>query len=84
MSLNSKREQIYHMAQELARLSGESVTVAVSRAVEERLDRARRQHGVSLADQLLAIGEDCASHLHEPYRSIDHAKFLYRDDIPSS
>lgn len=77
MSLNIKREETYRLAQQLAQLTGESVTAAVTRAVEERLDRVRRQQGVSLADRLLAIGEDCAAHLSEPYRSIDHADLLY-------
>lgn len=79
MSLNIKREETYRMAQELARLTGESLTEAVTQAVEERLDQVRRQQGMSLADRLLAIGEDCASHLREPYRSIDHADLLYDD-----
>lgn len=77
MSLNIKREETYRLAQELARLTGESVTVAVTRAVQDRLDHVRRQQGVSLADHLVAIGEDCAAHLKEPYRSIDHADLLY-------
>ena len=77
MSLNIKREETNRLAQELARLTGESVTEAVTKAVRERLDRVRQQQGMSLADQLLAIGEDCAAHLKEPYRSIDHAELLY-------
>jgi len=77
MSLNIKREETYRLAQELAQLTGESVTVAVTRAVQERLDRVRRQQGASLAEHLVAIGEDCAAHLKEPFRSIDHAELLY-------
>lgn len=77
MSLNIKRQETHLLAQELAQLTGESVTVAVTQAVQERLDRVRRQHDMSLADRLLAIGEDCAAHLKEPYRSIDHATLLY-------
>ncbi|MGI8824293.1 MAG: type II toxin-antitoxin system VapB family antitoxin [Chloroflexota bacterium] len=77
MSLNIKREETYRLAQELAHLTGESVTTAVTRAVRERLDRVRRQQGESLTDHLLAIGEDCAAHLKEPYRSIDHADLLF-------
>jgi antitoxin VapB len=77
VSLNIKREETYRLAQELAQLTGESVTVAVTAAVRERLDRVRRQQDVSLADKLVAMGEDCADHLKEPYRSIDHADLLY-------
>ncbi len=77
MSLSIKREETDRLVQELAHLTGESETVAVTTAVRERLDRVRRQQGVSLADRLLAIGEDCAAHLNEPYRSSDHADLLY-------
>jgi antitoxin VapB len=77
MSLNIKREETYRLAQELAQLTGESMTAAVTRAVQERLDRVRRQQGPSLAEHLVTIGNDCAAHLKEPYRSIDHADLLY-------
>lgn len=77
VSLNIKRDEAYRLARELADLTGESVTEAVTRAVQERLERVRRQQGAGLADRLLAIGQDCAAHLKEPYRSIDHADLLY-------
>lgn len=77
MSLNIKREETYRLVRELAELTGESLTAAVTVAVRERLDRLRRQRGVSLADRLLAIGKDCAAHLKEPYRSVDHGELLY-------
>ena len=77
MSLNIKSEEAHRLAQELARLTGESMTAAVTQAVRERLDRVRREQAVSLADRLLAIGKDCASRLREPFRSVDHADLLY-------
>ena len=39
--LNIKNEETYRLAQELSRLTGENVTQAVTRAVEERLERLR-------------------------------------------
>jgi hypothetical protein len=60
------------LARELARLTGESMTAAVTAAVRERLDRARRAEAVGLADRLLAIGKDCAARQKEPFRSADH------------
>jgi antitoxin VapB len=30
-----------------------------------------------LSDRLLKIGEDCAAHLKEPFRSVDHGDLLY-------
>lgn len=77
MSLNIKSEETHHLARELAQLTGESLTAAVTVAVRERLDRERRQRGVGLADRLLAIGKDCAAHLKEPYRSVNHGELLY-------
>ena len=77
MSLNIKSEETHRLARELADLTGENLTVAVTLAVRERLDRLRRERGVSLVDRLLAIGRDCAAHLKEPYRSVDHGTLLY-------
>ena len=77
MSLNIKSEEAHRLAQELARLTGESMTAAVTQAMRERLDRVRRERAVGLAERLLAIGKDCAAHLKEPFRSVDHGDLLY-------
>jgi antitoxin VapB len=79
MGLNIKNEETHRLAQELAQLTGESMTAAVTEAVRERLDRLRRAKGVSLADRLVEIGKDCAAHLKEPFRSADHGELLYDD-----
>jgi antitoxin VapB len=79
MGLNIKNEEAHRLAQELAALTGESMTAAVTEAVRERLDRLRHAKGVSLADRLVKIGKDCAAHLKEPFRSVDHAELLYDD-----
>jgi antitoxin VapB len=77
MSLNIKSKEAHRLAQELARVTGESMTVAVTEAVRERLDRVRRERAGGLADRLLAIGKDCAAHLKEPFRTVDHGDLLY-------
>ncbi len=77
MGLNIKNEETRRLVEELARLTGESLTAAVTRAVRERLDRVRRERSVSLAERLVAIGKDCAAHLKEPFRSADHGELLY-------
>lgn len=77
MGINIKNEKAHRMAQELASLTGESITTAVTEAVRERLNRVQVARGASLADRLLAIGKDCAAHLKEPYRSADHGELLY-------
>lgn len=77
MSLNIKSDDTHRLAQELSGLTGETLTTAVTVAVRERLDRLRRQKKGSLSDRLLDIGKDCAVHLREPFRSIDHGELLY-------
>jgi len=77
MGLNIKSEEAHRLVAELAKLTGESMTAAVTEAVKERLERIKREHDPSLADRLLAIGKDCAGRLKEPYRSSDHADLLY-------
>ncbi|HEY4773577.1 MAG TPA: type II toxin-antitoxin system VapB family antitoxin [Xanthobacteraceae bacterium] len=77
MSMNIKNREAHRLTRELARLTGESLTTAVTEAVRERLDRVRRARGAGLADRLLAIGKDCAAHLKKPFRTIDHGKMLY-------
>lgn len=77
--MNIKNEEAHRLARELAGLTGESVTAAVTAAVRERLERVRaqRRREPILADQLVAIGKECAAHLKEPYRSADHGELLY-------
>jgi len=77
MSLNIKNEETHRLAQELARLTGESMTVAVGEAIRERLERVRGDSKEGLAERLLEIGRDCAAHIKEPFKSLDHGEFLY-------
>jgi antitoxin VapB len=77
MSLNIKSKKVHELTRELADLTGESMTEAVQVAVAERLERIREERGEGLAQRLLAIGRDCAAHVKEEYRSVDHADLLY-------
>ncbi len=77
MSLNIKNKEAHKLANQLAKLTGENMTEAVTNAVRERLDRVRRQHGGDLAGRLTRIGKDCAKHLKEPFRSKSHGDLLY-------
>lgn len=65
MQLNIKDPKAYEMAQELARLTGESMTQAVVHALEERLRRKQDYAAVKparkgIADALLAIADECS------------------------
>lgn len=77
MGLNIKNEETHRLAKELAKLTGESMTEAIGRAVRERIDRVRHGRGGSLSEKMLEIGRDCASHMREPYLSTDHGALLY-------
>jgi len=75
MSLNIKNGEAHWLASRLARLTGESLTDAVTRALRERLERVEAPS--DLARQLLEIGRDCAGRLDEPARTIAHGDLLY-------
>jgi antitoxin VapB len=77
MSLNIKNEETHRLAKELARLTGENMTVAVNEALRERLERVRGHLKKTMAERLMEIGKDCAAHLKEPYKSVDHGDLLY-------
>jgi antitoxin VapB len=77
MAMNIKNEETERLAKELAKATGESITGAITEALRERLERKRSQVGNGLADRLLRIGKDCATHLKEPYRSADPDELFY-------
>jgi antitoxin VapB len=78
MSLNIKNEEAHKLAQQLAKLTGENMTEAVTNAVRERLERAREDRRTSrLSERLLTIGKDCARRLKQPFRTIEHGDLLY-------
>ncbi len=79
-ALNIKNEKTQKLARELSRLTGESMTAAITRAVHERLDRLRNEHGTGLAERLITIGKGCAAHLREPFRSADPGELLYNEE----
>lgn len=76
MSLNIKNPETHRLAKELAALTGESMTAAITEALRERLKRVERERG-GLAERLLALAKEYAADLPEPYRSMDHGDFLY-------
>jgi antitoxin VapB len=77
MGLNIKNEKTHRLARELARLTGESMTVAVGEAVRERLERVRGNSKKGLAERIMKIAKECGPLWKEPYRSMDHGDLLY-------
>jgi len=74
MSLNIKNEQTHRLVQELAALTGESMTAAVTEAVRERLDRVRDK---GMKERIMKIAKESGPRWKEPYKSIDHGDLLY-------
>jgi antitoxin VapB len=81
MSLNIKDEKTHRMARQLAKLTGESMTAAVGKAVRERLERVREDKGAGgMAERIRKIARETAPLWKEPYRSMDHGDLLYDEN----
>jgi len=78
MSLNIKNEETCRLADELARLTGDTKTGAITIALKERLEREqRRRDADALMRDLRAIGERCAARLKPGPSAIEHGDYLY-------
>ena len=78
MSLNIKNDETCRLAGELARLTGETMTGAITIALRERLEREKRRRGTdALARKLHAIGQRCASLLGPGPSAVEHGDLLY-------
>ncbi len=78
MSLNIKNEETCRLAGELAHLTGETMTGAITVALRERLEREKRARSAeALARELHAIGQRCASLLGPGPSAIEHGDLLY-------
>ena len=86
MSLNVKHPDAHRLAKELAAVTGETLTEAVTEALRERLAReraaltdARDADASALTERVLAIGRDCAGRLREPFATGDPGTLLHDD-----
>ncbi len=80
MGMNIKNEEAHQLAQELAALTGESITTSVTNALRERLERLRSTSSGNLSERMVQIGVDCAKRLKASNRKLDHGKMLYDED----
>ncbi|MDE2912912.1 MAG: type II toxin-antitoxin system VapB family antitoxin [Paracoccaceae bacterium] len=80
MSLNIKNDETCSLARELASLTGETMTGAITVALRERLERERRKLDVaSRARELRAIAERCATLMGPGPSAIEHGDLLNDD-----
>jgi antitoxin VapB len=79
MSLNIKKPEAHALAERLAKLTGETLTEAVTTALRERLARLEN---VSAIDEeryweLKALIKGSRELWREPFLSVDHGDLLY-------
>ena len=78
MGLNIKNEATCALARELADLTGETMTGAITVALRERLEREMRARDAEAEiEEMLSIGERCAARLRPGPSSTEIGEFLY-------
>ncbi len=73
MTLNIKNAETHRLAQELAALTGESMSAAVTEALRERLQRVKSK---GMAERIMKIAKESAA-LLKGNPLPDHGEFLY-------
>ena len=72
MPLSIRNAKAEKLARELASESGENITRAITRALEERLQRLRgRSTAIDLADEIMKISKRCSEIPDQDQRSPD-------------
>ena len=80
MGLNIKDDETCRLAGELARLTGETMTGAITVALRQRLAREKRlRNADARVEELLAIGRRCAESLGPGPSAMEHGDLLYDD-----
>ena len=78
MSLNIKNEETCRLASEMARLTGETMTEAITVALRERLEREKHARSVEArVQELRAIADRCARLLGPGPSAVEHGDLLY-------
>ena len=78
MSLNIKNDETCRLARELADLTGESMTGAITVALRERLERETHARSVEArVKEIHAIAERCAAKLGPGPSAVEHGDYLY-------
>lgn len=83
MALNIRNRETETLAADLARLTGETKTEAVTKALRDRIERVRRDRSHRrLADELDAIALRCASRPVGDRRTADEILGFGSDGLP--
>ncbi len=83
VQLNIKNAEAYRLASELASLTGESLTAAVTAALRERLERERRERDIETRlAKLREITADIRRHMATPLPGSDHSWLYDERGVP--
>ena len=75
-TLNIKDPEAHRLAAAISRLTGESMTHAVTEALKERFERIKRRHGPKVnINELRTIAKSISGEVKRPY--VDHNSLLY-------
>ncbi len=78
MGLNIKNDETCRLAREVAELTGDTMTGAITVALRERRERVRQHRRADiLARELHAIGQRCAGLLRPGPSAVEHGDLLY-------
>ncbi len=78
MGLNIKNDETCQLAGELARLTGDTMTGAITIALRERLEREQRVRGAEKRlEEMRLIAERCARLLAPGPSAVAHGDVLY-------
>ena len=78
MGLNIKNDETCRLAGELAKLTGETMTGAITVALRERLEREKRKRSVETrVQEMRAIAERCAKLMGPGPSAVEHGDVLY-------
>ncbi|MBL8219746.1 MAG: type II toxin-antitoxin system VapB family antitoxin [Bryobacterales bacterium] len=83
MSLSLKNPPALQLANELSHLTGESLTTAVIRALEDRLEAERgKRSSIRKSERIFAFAERFSCGLTAGSHSADHAGLHSEDGLP--
>jgi antitoxin VapB len=78
MSLNIKNKEVYTLASDLAKLTGQSMTSVVLDALRLQRKRLSQQDNTETrVQELMAIAARCAKHIRQPVSAVEHGDMLY-------
>lgn len=81
MGLNIKNGETCLLARELAKLTGETMTGAITVALRERLEREQRRRSMEVrAAEVRAIAGRCAKLMGPGLPSVEHGDMLHDDE----